>query len=88
MGSDNLVNFHKWKNYESILEHHQVIVYPRKEKSTDKYDGHENVYKIDAPEIELSSTLIRNSVKVGKNISQMLPQGVWEYIDKNGFYLR
>lgn len=88
IGSDNLVHFHKWKNYEVILEHYQVVVYPRKGKQTDAYDDHPNVHKIQAPEIELSSTLIRRSIKEGKNISQMLPEGVWEYIDKNGFYLR
>ncbi len=29
MGEDNLRSFHKWKNYEYILENHQVLVYPR-----------------------------------------------------------
>ena len=29
MGSDNFQNFHKWKNYEQILEDYSVYVYPR-----------------------------------------------------------
>ena len=29
MGSDNLENFHKWKNYEQIIENYPVIIYPR-----------------------------------------------------------
>ena len=29
MGEDNLRTFHKWKNYEVILERHQIYVYPR-----------------------------------------------------------
>ena len=29
MGEDNLKSLHKWKNYEVILEHHQIYVYPR-----------------------------------------------------------
>ena len=28
MGSDNLKNFHKWKNYEQILEDYSIYVYP------------------------------------------------------------
>ncbi len=32
MGEDNLAYFHKWKNYEVILERHALYVYPRKEK--------------------------------------------------------
>ena len=29
MGEDNLKSFHKWKNYDVILERHQIYVYPR-----------------------------------------------------------
>ena len=29
MGADNLENLHKWKNFELILEHHDIYVYPR-----------------------------------------------------------
>ena len=29
MGEDNLRSFHKWKNYEYILENHEIVVYPR-----------------------------------------------------------
>src|SRR5690554_7454759 len=29
MGEDNLRTFHKWKNFEYILENHKLYVYPR-----------------------------------------------------------
>jgi nicotinate-nucleotide adenylyltransferase len=29
MGEDNLKSLHKWKNYEAILKHHDIYVYPR-----------------------------------------------------------
>ena len=29
MGEDNLKSFHKWKNYEVILESHNIYIYPR-----------------------------------------------------------
>lgn len=29
MGSDNLHTFHKWKNYEQILEYFSIYIYPR-----------------------------------------------------------
>jgi nicotinate-nucleotide adenylyltransferase len=32
MGEDNLKSFHKWKNYEVILENHDIYVYPRVQK--------------------------------------------------------
>ncbi|MFT4602978.1 MAG: nicotinate-nucleotide adenylyltransferase [Arenicella sp.] len=31
MGEDNLRTFHKWQNYEYILDNHQIYVYPRVE---------------------------------------------------------
>ena len=29
MGEDNLKEFHKWKNYETILQNYDLYVYPR-----------------------------------------------------------
>jgi nicotinate-nucleotide adenylyltransferase len=29
MGEDNLNSFHKWKNHDVILQHHDLYVYPR-----------------------------------------------------------
>jgi nicotinate-nucleotide adenylyltransferase len=88
MGEDNLKSFHKWKNYEVILENHHIYVYPRvsKEKIETQFDDHKKVHHIDAPIMELSSTSIRNAIKAGKNIKPMLPEHVWEYLDEMNFY--
>ena len=34
MGEDNLKSFHKWKNYELIIENHAIYVYPRISEGT------------------------------------------------------
>ena len=88
MGEDNLKSFHKWKNYELILENHDIYVYPRisKDRVETQFDGHKNIHVIDAPIMELSSTFIRKSIKSGKNVQPMLPQHVWEYLDEMNFY--
>ncbi|MDA9069646.1 nicotinate (nicotinamide) nucleotide adenylyltransferase [Algibacter sp.] len=88
MGEDNLKSFHKWKNYELILENHHIYVYPRisKDRVETQFDGHKNIHVIDAPIMELSSTFIRKSIKSGKNVQPMLPQHVWEYLDEMNFY--
>jgi len=88
MGEDNLKSFHKWKNYEVILENHHLYVYPRlsKGKVETQFDKHPKIHHVDAPIIELSSTFIRNSIKEGKNIRPMLPENVWEYLDEMNFY--
>jgi len=88
MGEDNLKSFHKWKNYEFILEHHHLYVYPRiSEGNTEtQFDKHPKIHHINAPIIEISSTHIRNGIKEKKNIQPMLTEAVWKYIDEMNFY--
>ncbi|MFD1161151.1 nicotinate (nicotinamide) nucleotide adenylyltransferase [Hwangdonia seohaensis] len=88
MGEDNLKSFHKWKNYELILENHHIYVYPRLSNGhvETQFDNHKKIHHIDAPIMELSSTFIRNAIKAGKNIQPMLPQHVWQYLDEMNFY--
>jgi nicotinate-nucleotide adenylyltransferase len=88
MGEDNLKSFHKWKNYEAILEHHDIYVYPRISSEIDNltFKNHAKIHLIDAPVVEISSTFIRDNIKKGKNIQPLLPLKVWEYIDHNNFY--
>lgn len=88
MGEDNLKSFHKWKNYELILQGHHIYVYPRISEGTveTQFDGHPKIHHVAAPIMELSSTFIRKSIKAGKNIRPMLPEHVWEYVDEMNFY--
>ncbi|MBA3986816.1 MAG: nicotinate-nucleotide adenylyltransferase [Flavobacteriales bacterium] len=88
MGEDNLKSFHKWKNYEVILQNHKLYVYPRiAEGETDiLFSQHPNIQHIAAPIMEISSTFIRNAIAEGKNIIPMLPDAVWKYIDEMNFY--
>ncbi|SRR5690554_1814501 len=89
MGEDNLKSFHKWKNYDVILQRHHIYVYPRvaeDDNAQNEFFIHPKIHKIEAPIIELSSTFIRNGIKAKKNIRPMLTEKVWEYIDRNMFY--
>ena len=88
MGEDNLKSFHKWKNYQMILETHDIYVYPRisEGKVETEFDEHPKIHHVDSPIMELSSTFIRKSIKEGKNVRPMLPENVWEYLDEMNFY--
>ncbi|TDE31642.1 nicotinate-nucleotide adenylyltransferase [Flavobacterium ranwuense] len=88
MGEDNLKSLHKWKNYEAILENHEIYVYPRIsiEVENQMFKNHAKIHMIDAPVVEISSTFIRDNIKKGKNVQPLLPVKVWEYIDHNNFY--
>lgn len=88
MGEDNLKSFHKWKNHEVILEHHDIYVYPRisVEAANAQFENHPKIHLIDAPVVEISSTFIRDGIKNKKNVRPLLPEKVWEYIDHNNLY--
>ncbi|WP_419868938.1 nicotinate (nicotinamide) nucleotide adenylyltransferase [Chryseobacterium sp. CT-SW4] len=89
MGEDNLKSLPKWKNSETLIKNHQIIVYPRVFKEEDQdseYIQHDNIHQIKAPIIELSATEIRNMIKEGKNVRPMLPPEVFEYLDGSHFY--
>jgi nicotinate-nucleotide adenylyltransferase len=88
MGEDNLKSLHKWKNYEVILQNHEIYVYPRISSCEDKLDLKTNpkIHFIEAPIVEISSTFIRENIKKKKNVQPLLPSKVWEYIDHNNLY--
>ena len=88
MGEDNLKSFHKWKNYEVILEHHDIYVYPRISEGivNHQFLEHPKVHRVDAPIVEISSTFIRKNHKEGKNIRPLVPPKVWTYLDEMNFY--
>ena len=87
MGEDNLQHFHKWKNYEAILENHHIYVYPRvTDEKEYRFSDHPKVHMTDSPIMEISSTFIRKARKEGKDIRAMLPEAVWQYMDEMNFY--
>jgi nicotinate-nucleotide adenylyltransferase len=87
MGTDNIQSFHKWKNYQHILENYHLYVYPRISEKEDSYSfKHPHIHFIQAPIIEISATAIRKGIKEKKDVRPLLPQGVWQYLDEMNFY--
>ncbi|MEX6626515.1 nicotinate (nicotinamide) nucleotide adenylyltransferase [Tenacibaculum salmonis] len=88
MGEDNLKSFHKWRNYEAILDDYNVYVYPRISEGVveNQFTEHLKIHRVAAPIVEISSTMVRNSIKNEKNIQPLLSPKVFDYIDKMNFY--
>ena len=86
MGMDNLKGFHKWKNYEQILENYSIYVYPRTNSKPEKWENHPKFQFIEAPILEISSTFIRNAIKEQKNVRPLLEDSVWSYLVGSSLY--
>ncbi|MDR2562894.1 MAG: nicotinate-nucleotide adenylyltransferase [Prevotellaceae bacterium] len=84
MGADNLANFHRWKNHEKIVALCRLLVYPRLGAETILRHG---AKLIEAPVMEISSTLVRQAIAQGVNLEAFLPAGVWNYIKRESLYL-
>ncbi len=86
MGGDNIITLHKWKNYEQIVKNHEIYVYPRPNSNLDDYIKKYNCKIVNAPQMEISSSFIRASIKDGKKIKFFMPVKSYEYILEMNFY--
>lgn len=86
IGGDNLASFPNWKNHEQILAHFGLIVYPRPNAEDSDMKNHPSVQFIDAPEMDISATLIRKLIKQGKSIKYLVPDSVSSQIESKGFF--
>ncbi|MDH5474098.1 MAG: nicotinate (nicotinamide) nucleotide adenylyltransferase [Cyclobacteriaceae bacterium] len=85
IGEDNLSHFHKWKNYEQILNH-QLYVYPRPNAHYTELHNHAQVKMVNSPMIDISATFIRKCIKNNQSIKYLVPEVVEELILSKGFY--
>jgi len=86
MGSDSLQNISRWKNYELLLKNYTIYIYPRPGADKTEEFPKASLIRIDAPNLEISSTQIRKNLKEGKSIRYLVPENVREEIEKNGYY--
>jgi len=85
MGSDGLTGFDKWKNAPEIIRDYTRYVYPRPGFPINIQD-YPNAVLVEAPQIELSASMIRDGIKKRKDMRHFLPPGVWDYIDRMNLF--
>jgi nicotinate-nucleotide adenylyltransferase len=93
VGSDSLDYMDKWYECEKIFSMCNVLVFERigfsdiDEKIQElesRFDC--RIEKIEAPIVEISSSMIRERVKQGKTIKYIVPDCVMDYIKEKGLY--
>ena len=94
-GADAVSEIINWKDSEQLLKMCSFIAVTRPGYNKDKLRGQVNSIKLDyqsrlhyleVPELDISSSDIRERVRTGKPIKYMLPLEVEDYIAKNALY--
>lgn len=94
-GVDCLMDVESWNDPGGIFKLCKFIVFNRpgfdmdsvriqKESIEKKYST--NIMFLDAPLLDISSTRIRESVKMGRNISYLIPESVYDIIREYRLY--
>lgn len=87
IGGDNWIKFPRWKDNERLMNEFKILIYPRLGEDIQISEAHsENVQLVDAPIVEISSTFIRDSLRMGKDVRAFLPNRVYEYVMLNELY--
>lgn len=97
-GADAILEILTWKEPEKILEECTFIAATRPgydlrrleeslpEAERVRHATDPRVLVMEIPALAISSTDIRRRVREGRPIRYLVPEGVWEFIEKNGFY--
>ena len=95
IGADSLMDFKNWKNIDRILDSCKLVVYNRAgfsleqvsvQKQLIEQDYNKKIIFMQMPIIDISSTIIRKSIKAGRNVNYLLPSGVEEIIHLQHLY--
>lgn len=95
MGADTLYMIEKWRKPEEIYALSTLVVTVRddfdmediRRKGDTLSQKGARIEYINMPPIDISSSRIRELVKQGKDISNMVPQSVCQYIKEEGLYI-
>ncbi len=86
MGGDNLATLHKWKNYELILQNHDILVYKRPQYDLGDLQSNPRVKLFKAPLLDISASYIRKQLKEGHSIRYLVAPKVYEAIMADKIY--
>ena len=95
MGADSLDYFDAWRHPEIICQKAIILVAVRDDMDLDdinkkiehiKTQFHAEIYPLSCKKIDISSSEIRTNLKNGKDISDMVPPAVADYITEHDLY--
>lgn len=90
IGGDNWLCFDKWAHNEEILSQYEIAVFPREKLGNDNAEPMKapngNVTFVDVPLVNVTSTMLREMLKKGEDVSQYMPVNVAKEIKERALY--
>lgn len=96
IGADQFLTFDKWYRWQDILKKVTLCTCARENEAQKKkildfsrtleIMEKDKFFLLDVPVLKLSSSEIREKISRGEDVSNLLPDGVYDYIKKEGLY--
>lgn len=87
IGADNWQVFDQWRSSDEILAKYHLLIYPRLGYEVEIPEAlRDRVTLVDAPIIELSSTMVRERLARGESARYYVPDAVLQYIQDKELY--
>jgi nicotinate-nucleotide adenylyltransferase len=87
IGSDQYREIDTWYQPEAIFKMAKVVVVPRPGYEVgDDLPFRREIILTTGPRLDISSTMIRERIKVGKSVRYLIPAEVFDYINQNRIY--
>ena len=92
LGADSIIEMDKWEDPDSLHSECEVVGLTRPGFQIDKskpYQSRQRKYSLRTIEVNspaISSTKVRNLIQNGRDVTELVPQGVNEYIQKEKLY--
>lgn len=96
LGKDSLDYLDQWKDADKIMQMATIVAASRDDLKKDaiikkmgelKRQFHANIVLLDSPNMEISSSYLRASLKEGRSCKYLMPDSVISYIKEKGLYL-
>lgn len=88
IGADIIQTFNKWKKYDELIEKYKFIIYPRNNNFKIEALQEMNYIITDMQLIDISSSMIREKLSKGENVSEYMPKEAVNYILAKSLYTK
>jgi nicotinate-nucleotide adenylyltransferase len=94
MGQDNLAELPRWREPERLVQMCRLVAVPRPGQRLPYLKALEasvpglgkSLIRLDAPQVDISASLVRERVSRGLTIRHLVPEAVADYIMEQGLY--